>query len=671
MIVRLGILRKLWPYIKNYFAEFKILGILPREFWSLNLVVNFFEMLAYFSFITVLTLYLTNNVGFDDARTGDIMGVFTLMITVIIFIAGPIIDTIGIKKALVISMMILIPTRLFFGSTDFIERTHLENTIDVSKAIPELIEGQYQERAFTKRADKFVKAQADLLAQRDGRLGDEELALSYEKDAEKLRNGLLKLLADTPDMAPVWEAKLRAGIEKNLEELKSQDATDPVVKEKLENGLAALKGGWGPVVNVAAASPDVFKELVADLVMRTPKIRDKYVYNLEAMQGEAQKAAVVDTILAFPELRDKYSLKNVIQYLVMFMLFFVALGEGLMVPAIYIAVRRYTNKRTSGAGFNFQYLSMNVAAVLAGLLIEFMRDYFGYLDANIAIMLAGGVFAIICTISAVMLRTNIEIDDEGVIHTTDTDRYGAESDNPVSIMFEVMKEPAFWKFMFFLLLLIGVKLVFTHQFMVMPKYYERVMGHDAHIGLLNSINPTIIVLGLILFIPIVHRFKVFNLIIVGTFISALSLVALMIPGKIVGNALGDTIARGYLYIVLAQIVIFAIGEVIWSPRLSEYTVTIAPKGREGTYMSLAALPMFLAKPLNGFISGRLLNAYCPEDVMDGIVSGSRTFVNGPEMMWTIFAIIAISSPILVLVFRKFIEGKRTDEEAPADGGEAS
>jgi|GEM_PF-1383416 len=663
---------KVLRIIKNYFAEFKILGILPREFWLLNLVVNFFEMLAYFSFITVLTLYLTNNVGFDDAQTGDIMGVFTLMITVIIFIAGPIIDTIGIKKALVISMVILVPTRFFFGATDYIERTQLESSIDVDKAVPELVEGKYHERAFTRRADSFVKAQADLLAQRDGKFGDEELALSYEKDAEKLRNGLLELLENTTAMAPEWEPKLREGITKNLEELKAQDAEDPVVKDKLERGTEALTGGWGPVVRMAASSPDTFKKLVAELVMRSEQVRAKYVYDLKALQGEELKAAAVEIILAYPELRNTYSLQNTLQYLVMIMLFFIALGEGLMVPAIYIAVRRFTNKRTSGAGFNFQYLSMNVAAVLAGLLIEYMRETYGYLDSNTAIMLAGGVFAIICTVSAIILRTNIEIDDEGMIQTTKTDRYGAESDNPVSIMFEVMKEPAFWKFMFFLLLLIGVKLVFTHQFMVMPKYYERVMGHDAHIGFLNSINPSIIVIGLILFIPILPRFKVFNLIIVGTFVSSLSVAVLMIPGKWVGDTFGMTIANGYLAIVLAQIVIFAIGEVIWSPRLSEYTVTIAPKGREGTYMSLAALPMFLAKPLNGFISGRLLNAYCPEDVMDGIVSGSRTFANGPEMMWAIFALIAISSPILVLVFRKFVEGNRSDDdEATAEAAEAT
>ena len=43
------------------------------------------------------------------------------------------------------------------------------------------------------------------------------------------------------------------------------------------------------------------------------------------------------------------------------------------------------------------------------------------------------------------------------------------------------------------------------------------------------------------------------------------------------------------------------------------------------------LPMFIAKPLNGFLSGFLLDDYCPVGVMNDIVSGARLSVPGkPE-----------------------------------------
>ena len=83
------------------------------------------------------------------------------------------------------------------------------------------------------------------------------------------------------------------------------------------------------------------------------------------------------------------------------------------------------------------------------------------------------------------------------------------------------------------------------------------------------------------------------------------------PGIWLADFLGTTVEQAYLYTIFLQIVVFAVGELIWSPRLSEYTVTIAPKGREGTYMSLAALPMFLAKPLNGWVEREVPHLVLP------------------------------------------------------------
>jgi hypothetical protein len=65
----------------------------------------------------------------------------------------------------------------------------------------------------------------------------------------------------------------------------------------------------------------------------------------------------------------------------------------------------------------------------------------------------------------------------------------------------------------------------------------------------------------------------------------------------VGDAMGTSIEIGYLSIILAQIIVFAVGEVICSPRTFGIHRNHSAKGKEGTYMSLAFLPMFVAKPL--------------------------------------------------------------------------
>ena len=63
---------------------------------------------------------------------------------------------------------------------------------------------------------------------------------------------------------------------------------------------------------------------------------------------------------------------------------------------------------------------------------------------------------------------------------------------------------------------------------------------------------------------------------------------------------------------IGMVVTLTIGEALWSPRLYEYNLSIAPRGREATYVALAALPYFLAKFLVGPTSGYLLANLCPE-----------------------------------------------------------
>jgi len=173
---------------------------------------------------------------------------------------------------------------------------------------------------------------------------------------------------------------------------------------------------------------------------------------------------------------------------------------------------------------------------------------------------------------------------------------------------------------------------------------------------MNAINPAIIVIGLILLIPILNKFKVFPMIMVGTTISALSVLILVMPGSML-HVFGLSTVQGYKFLIYAQIVVFAMGEVIWSPRLIEYTASIAPAGREGSYLGLSRIPEFFAKFVNGPLSGYLLIMYCPkltENCRPPQESLPLPFTQSPEMMWLIYGGLALSSPILVYIFRNVI-----------------
>ena len=69
-------------------SEAKIKFKFPREFWIANFM-ELCERAAYYGFFIVLTLYLTNIVGFTDTETGIVAGVFYALLYFISKMARP------------------------------------------------------------------------------------------------------------------------------------------------------------------------------------------------------------------------------------------------------------------------------------------------------------------------------------------------------------------------------------------------------------------------------------------------------------------------------------------------------------------------------------------------------------------------------------------------------
>jgi hypothetical protein len=120
---------------------------------------------------------------------------------------------------------------------------------------------------------------------------------------------------------------------------------------------------------------------------------------------------------------------------------------------------------------------------------------------------------------------------------------------------------------------------------------------------------------------------------------------------------------------IGMILVLTVGEALWSPRLYEYNVSIAPRGREATYVSLASLPYFLAKFLVGPTSGYLLATFVPAE-------GARN----AAMLWGIVGLTTLLGPIGIWLGRNWItksdptkggQPKKDDPSADATGESAA
>jgi MFS family permease len=156
----------------------------------------------------------------------------------------------------------------------------------------------------------------------------------------------------------------------------------------------------------------------------------------------------------------------------------------------------------------------------------------------------------------------------------------------------------FWRYVCLVVATLGVRTAYRALDAILPKYMERTLGEGSYYGIVLMINPFATLFFTPIFTPLIYCMTNYSLIIIGSVIVAASN---MFP-------LFESSYTFYILLVLVQ----GAGEAIFAPRLFEYTISIAPKGKEGSYMAFASVPMFFGALLSGMISGVLLETFCPE-----------------------------------------------------------
>jgi MFS family permease len=318
-----------------------------------------------------------------------------------------------------------------------------------------------------------------------------------------------------------------------------------------------------------------------------------------------------------------------------------------MVQTVFQAAnKRFTSKSSRGAGFNLWYLFMNIGAAAAGFLIDIIRLSLGLGNGHIFTF---AVFAhVLCFILAIaLIRREDQLHDEG--EEVEPEPRPEDRKSPWQVAAAVLRESVFWRFLVLASLLIFVRAVFLYLHLLWPKYWLRVIGPDAKIGTLQAINPILVIVGLIVLIPILHRYSVYKMLTFGGMISALSLFVLAVP----------TFGEATYVTSIVALVVLTIGEVIWSPRLNEYTAAIAPKGQEGTYLGLSMVPYFLAKTVVSLLSGHMLARWVPLDIGDKLRAGTVPFADSPSALWLILGCFALGGPLVALLLKNwFTKGAR-------------
>jgi POT family proton-dependent oligopeptide transporter len=336
-----------------------------------------------------------------------------------------------------------------------------------------------------------------------------------------------------------------------------------------------------------------------------------------------------------------------------------ALGEGMIQPVSYAGIKYYTDHKTSSMGYGLIYALMNLGIFVIGYISPLIRvpvddirearaagtttqpSMWGFFaDWGIS-----GVNAVnwVCTGITVLAGVFLL-----VFFTRRAEAQRVRVEEAKLVPEDAHAENALWyarvgryfsegpfsnaRFVFFIFMLLPVQTLFAHQWLTMPAYVLRAYPQgvaDRMEWIVNWINPGIIFFGVPVITAITRRVNVYTLMIVGSAVSALPTLLL---------ALGP-----HTPILIVYLVLFSIGEALWSPRFLQYAAELAPEGRVSQYMGLANVPWLAAKFTTGLYSGYMLGRYCPE----GGVQHTQT-------MWFIYSLIALASPIGLLLGRRWV-----------------
>ncbi|HEY8079408.1 MAG TPA: MFS transporter, partial [Labilithrix sp.] len=181
------------------------------------------------------------------------------------------------------------------------------------------------------------------------------------------------------------------------------------------------------------------------------------------------------------------------------------------------------------------------------------------------------------------------------------------------------------RFTAFLLVASGFYFMAEQFYMTFPKYVTRTIDEKAPLELITLINPACIAIAQGVVVRLMRNVGPIWTMSIGV---AIGSVSMLVMGAV------PTLAGACL-----SFFVFAVAEMILSPRYYEYVSSFAPKGREGLYMGLSIAPLGLGGLVGGVLSGRLIARYLPKDGP-----------GAPLAVWGTYAAIGVGCSLLLAVY---------------------
>lgn len=179
------------------------------------------------------------------------------------------------------------------------------------------------------------------------------------------------------------------------------------------------------------------------------------------------------------------------------------------------------------------------------------------------------------------------------------------------------------RFMLFLLIFSGYWIVYWQEFIILPLYVHNYINSKTDTELLLITGPLTVISLQVIVSLLTQKIPSFRAITLGTFISALAWVILIIHPTVP--------------MVVLTLFVVSVGEITQSPRYYEYISRLAPSGQQGTYMGFAFLPIGIGAFVGGPFGGLLMHHF-----------GEVT--HQPARIWWVVTAVGIATALLLWIY---------------------
>jgi POT family proton-dependent oligopeptide transporter len=293
-------------------------------------------------------------------------------------------------------------------------------------------------------------------------------------------------------------------------------------------------------------------------------------------------------------------------------LVFTAIGGSFIKPSVLGTIALTSKPESKSLGYAIYYWLVNVGAAIGPLIAYFVRNSIGIQAVYI-------VSAVSCFLMFLVTM---------FFYKEPVEDIGKEKKSINDVLRHMGLVLRRFRFIIFLLIFSLYWMMFWQIFIIIPFYLTDFISKDAPFEIIESVDAW----GIILLQLVVNRLTK----------NMAPITAIIVGFAFTILAWGVIMVHPSIFMIIAGMIIFSIGEQTQAPRYYEYIADLAPKGQAALFQGFAFLPIAIGWAFGGTLGGWLYKTFAKES-------------NQPFMIFLVLLCIGILTTVLMFFYNLYIK----------------